>query len=77
MGHYRLPKLDLSTQISLVVEMLQPIPDREWGRVIELAGQYGVSRAFLYQLRDRALEAVRTVLAPGQPGPISRLHFDR
>jgi hypothetical protein len=77
MGHYRLPGLDLSTRISPVVAMLQPIPDREWGRVTELADQYGVSRAFLYQLRDRALEALRTVLVPGQPGPTSRLHFDR
>ena len=69
MGHYRLPELDLSTRISLAIEMLQPIPDREWGRVTELAGQYGVTRAFLYQLRDQALEALKAVLVPGQPGP--------
>lgn len=69
MGHYRLPELDLSTRISLALEMLQPIPDREWGRATELAHLYGVSREFLYQLRDRALEALSTVLAPGQPGP--------
>lgn len=69
MGHYRLPELDLSTRISLAVEMLRPIPDREWGRVTELADVHGVSREFLYQLRDRALEALRTVLVPGQPGP--------
>ena len=69
MGHYRLPELDLSTRISLVIDMLQPIPDREWGRVTELADQYGVTRAILYQLRDRALEALKAVLVPGQPGP--------
>lgn len=69
MGHYRLPELDLSTRISLVIDMLQPIPDREWGRVTELADQYGVTRAFLYQLRDRGLEALSAVLVPGQPGP--------
>jgi hypothetical protein len=69
MTHYRLPELDLSTRLSLAVEMLQPIPEREWGRVTELAHSYGVSREFLYQLRDRAREALTTVLAPGQPGP--------
>lgn len=69
MGHYRLPELDLSTRISLAVEMLRPLPEREWGRVTEMAAQYGVSREFLYQLRDRALEALNSVLVPGQPGP--------
>jgi hypothetical protein len=72
MAHYRLSELDLSTRVTLVLEMMQPRPEREWGRVTELAHTYGVSREFLYQLRDRALAALSTVLAPGQPGPQSR-----
>lgn len=71
MGDYRLPELELSTRIRLAMEMLQPIPEREWGRVTQLTRQYGVSREFLYQLRDRALEALRSGLAAGQPGPRS------
>jgi len=69
MAHYRLSELDLSTRVTLALEMLQPIPEREWGRVTELAQIYGVSREFLYQLRDRARDSLTTVLAPRQPGP--------
>jgi hypothetical protein len=69
MAHYRLPELDLSTRITLALEMLQPIPERKWGRATELAQIYGVSREFLYQLRDRVLDSLTTVLAPRQPGP--------
>lgn len=69
MAHYRLSELDLSTRVSLAREMLQPIPEREWGRVTELAQDYGVSRAFLYQLRDRALNGLSSGLEPRQPGP--------
>jgi transposase-like protein len=80
MGHYRLPELDLSTRMTLAVEMLQPIPEREWGRVTELAGQYGISRELLYQLRDQAREGLRAALTPRQPGPppqVERLTIDR
>jgi hypothetical protein len=68
MAHYRLSELDLSTRVSLALEMLQPRPQREWGRVTELAHTYGVSREFLYQLRDQALTSLTSGLAPGQPG---------
>lgn len=80
MAHYRLAELDLSTRITLAQEMLQPLPEREWGRVTELAQTYGVSRSFLYQLRGRALNALSSGLAPGQPGPQpleERLLIDR
>jgi len=80
MAHYRLSELDLSTRMTLAQEMLQPLPEREWGRVTELAQTYGVSRTFLYQLRDRALNALISVLAPRQPGPQpleERLIIDR
>jgi hypothetical protein len=80
MAHYRLPELDLSTRLGLVLEMLQPIPERAWGRATELARRYGVSREFLYQLRARALVALSSGLSPGQPGPppqAERLTIDR
>jgi hypothetical protein len=50
MAHYRLPELDLSTRVWLAREMLQPIPERGWGRVTELAQTYAISRTF----RDRS-----------------------
>jgi hypothetical protein len=37
MAYYRLSALDLSTRIMLAREMLQPIPERKWGRATELA----------------------------------------
>jgi hypothetical protein len=69
MAHYRLPELDLSTRIMYALEMLQPIPARKWGRVTELAQTCGVSRTFLYDLRDRALEVLSEGLSPRTPGP--------
>jgi len=53
----------------LALEMLQPIPEREWGRVTELAQSYAVSRTFLYNLRDRALDVLVQGLSPREPGP--------
>lgn len=69
MAHYRLPELDLSTRITYALEMLQPIPARKWGRVTELAQTCGVSRTFLYDLRERALDVLSQGLAPRTPGP--------
>ena len=68
MAHYRLPELDLSTRITFALEMLQPIPPRKWGRVTELAQTWGVSRTFLYDLRDRALDVLTEGLTPRAPG---------
>jgi hypothetical protein len=62
-------KLDLSTRIMLAREMLRPIPERQWGRATELAQTYDVSRTFLYDLRDRALDVLIEGLAPRKPGP--------
>jgi hypothetical protein len=69
MAHYRLTHLDLSTRIVLVLEMLQPVPERQWGRATELAKTYNLSRTLLYQLRDRAADVLAGALAPRQPGP--------
>ena len=68
MAHYGLTELDLSTRIRLALEMLQPIPEREWGRVTELAQSYAVSRTCLYNLRDRALDVLIQGLSPRKPG---------
>lgn len=69
MAQYRLPALDLSTRLSLAVEMLTPPPQRPWGRVTHLAQTYGVSRTWLYGLRDQAEAALGQALAPHPPGP--------
>jgi hypothetical protein len=69
MAHYRLTELDLSTRMMLACEMLQPRPERKWGRVTELAQSYDVSRTFLYDLRERAFEVLAEGLAPRTSGP--------
>ena len=53
MAEYRVPELDLSTRIGIGLEMLLDIPDREWGRVTDLAQEYGVSRMLLYKIRNQ------------------------
>ncbi|HNT73517.1 MAG TPA: hypothetical protein PKH77_00720 [Anaerolineae bacterium] len=68
MAYYRTSELDLSTRTALAIEMLQPLPAREWGRATELARRYHVSRQWRYQLRERALDALRESLTPRQPG---------
>lgn len=74
MPQYNRPEIDLSTRIALGIEMLTPIPERPWGRVTALAEAHGVSRPFLYELRDRAFEALCAALAPRQPGPAPQAH---
>jgi len=69
MARYRIPALDLSTRLSLALEMLKPLPERGWGRVTELAEQYHLSRTLLYEMRDRALRGLLEALAPRDPGP--------
>jgi hypothetical protein len=66
MAHYRLSQVDLSTRIDLLARMLNP--SRPWGEVSELAREYGVSRKFLYQLRDRGQQTLQEALAPRAPG---------
>lgn len=69
MIYYRSHPLDLSTRLTLAVEMLLPVPERPWGHVTYLSSQYGVSRTWLYELRDRASDALLEALGPRQPGP--------
>ena len=66
MADYQLAHLTLSTRIDLVSLMLDP--DRPWGMVTELSRKYGVSRKFLYGLRDKATAAISEALLPQKPG---------
>lgn len=66
MADYQRTQLDLSTRINLAIEMLAF--DRPWGRVTELAHQYGVSRKFLYIQREKAREALLAALLPQEAG---------
>ncbi len=66
MSHYRLSHLDLSTRFHIAVQMLDP--SRPWGLVTDLAKEYGVSRKFLYQQRDKAGSVLLTTLAAKAPG---------
>ena len=69
MPQYRIPELELSTRCMLGLEMLEPIPERSWGRATELSQTYGISRTLLYRFRDRVWEALLQALAPRKPGP--------
>ena len=66
MADYQLAHLTLSTRIDLVSLMLDP--DRPWGMVTELSRKYGVSRKFLYELRDKAAKSIYEALLPKKPG---------
>ncbi len=68
MSDYRIPELDLSTRLELGLEMLRPIPEREWGHATYLADTYNISRTMLYELRDRAREGLIASLTPRKPG---------
>jgi len=59
--------------------MFVPLPDRKWGLVSELARLYGVSRTLLYEIRDRAWEAIVEALLPrdaGRPAQTATLTID-
>lgn len=69
MPNYRLPELSLSTRIELALEMIKPIPEREWGWVTKMAEKLGVSRKFLYDLQTQGLESLAEGLLPQKTGP--------
>lgn len=70
MAKYRVPELDLATRIEIAYEMMRPAATRGWGWVMEQAQTYGVSRQFLYDLRDRAKAALSIGLQANAPGPV-------
>lgn len=69
MAQYRIPELDLSTRITVALEMLRPIPERWWGWVTQMSHTYHISRTSLYEIRDQALQAVSAALSAHQAGP--------
>lgn len=66
MADYQLAHLSLSTRLELAALMLHPF--RPWGQVTGLSRQYGVSRKFLYELRQKAVQALTGALLPQKPG---------
>ena len=80
MAEYRIPDFTLEQRIDAALEMIVPLPEREWGRVTELAEQHGVSRTILYEIRDRARQALVKVLSPrdvGRPVQSTTLMVDK
>jgi hypothetical protein len=80
MAEYRIPDFTLEQRINAALEMSVPLPEREWGRVTELAEQHGVSRTILYEIRDRARQALVEVLGPrdaGRPTQSATLTVDK
>lgn len=69
MGKYRASKLDLSTRMEIVAEMMLPLNERGWGRVTALAREHGVSRTRLYQLKEKVQAMFSEALRPQNPGP--------
>ncbi len=58
----------MSTRIELALEMIKPIPEREWGWVTNTAEKLGVSRKFLYDLQTQGLESLAEGLLPQKTG---------
>jgi hypothetical protein len=68
MAAYRVPEFTIEQRAEAAVQMLVPLPDRKWGLVSALAQHYGVSRTSLYEIRDRALDALIEHLLPREAG---------
>ena len=68
MAKYRIPEFTLEQRAAVALQMLVPLPHRKWGLVSELARQHGVSRTRLYEIRNRALEAIVATLLPRDAG---------
>ena len=78
MAEYRVPKFTLAQRAEAALQMLDP--GREWGLVSKLARLYGVSRTLLYEIRDRALDAIVETLLPrdaGRPAQVTTLRVDK
>jgi len=80
MAEYRVPEFTLEQRADAALQMLVPLPDRKWGLVSELARLYRVSRTLLYEIRDRALDAVVEALLPrdaGRPAQVTTLTVNK
>jgi len=69
MTNYSKLPLELSTRLKLATQMLVDFPQRPWGQASQLAGEYGVSRQWLYRLRNEAIAALTERFKPKPPGP--------
>jgi len=65
--HYRLTHIDMSTRFYLAMQMLDD--SRPWGMVTNMAETHQVSRKFLYQIADKAENAILCALSALAPGP--------
>ncbi len=75
---FRLEHITLGDRVELGCRCL--LFAGRYGLVTELASDYGTSRQFLYDLRERARAALETALAPGvagRPAVDYRLHVDQ
>jgi len=80
MAEYRVPEFTPEQRADVAVQMLVPLPNRQWGLVSELARLYGVSRTLLYEIRDRAWEPIVEALLPreaGRPAQTATLTVDK
>ena len=64
--YYRRPDIRLPQRTQLAISLLER--EGEYGFVTPLATTYGVSRTFLYNLRETARGALEMALAGGVPG---------
>jgi transposase-like protein len=64
----RKPKLDVETQMQIVLESLKG------ATVSELCRRYGISQSHFYRIRDRFLEGAKTGLCGKENG--DRLKFE-
>jgi hypothetical protein len=77
-AYYRRPDISLSVRTQIALDLLER--DGEYGVVTPLATTLGVSRTFLYQLKETARGALELALACGQSGrpPLSsQIEVDR
>jgi hypothetical protein len=65
--HYRLTHIDMSIRFHLALLMLSD--SRPWGMVTDMAQTYQVSRKFLYQIANKAENALLDALSAQSPGP--------
>ena len=80
MAEYRVPEFTLEQRVVVAVQMLVPLPERQWGLVSELTRLHGVSRTRLYEIRDQAWEAIVAGLLPretGRPAQTATLTVDK
>ncbi len=66
MAEYRLPEFTTEQRIDAAIQLINP--HRGWGVVSALADLYGASRTLLYQIRNKALEAIANGVLPGESG---------